>query len=192
MIFQHNYSSQHIRTWLLFLIFYRFTVVFCHVKALVNVAWYGLYFSSQLLLNTFQVESIIIGDQVDGQAKMSKATSKKKFKLSNRRPIEKPADSAGVVNIAFWLEKSTWTPASFTSPSGKDFLLHSRSLHYCSVELQVNRVPFFTAILKDVSGSCPDTRNIPRSTCRTTNKLTTLKKTGKLSFQYRIFPNYKQ
>lgn len=128
MIFQHNYSSQHIRTWLLFLIFYRFTVVFCHVKALVNVAWYGLYFSSQLLLNTFQVESIIIGDQVDGQAKMSKATSKKKFKLSNRRPIEKPADSAGVVNIAFWLEKSTWTLASFTLPSGKDFLLHSKSL----------------------------------------------------------------
>lgn len=76
-------------------------MVFCHIKALVNVAWYGLYFSSQLLLNTFQVESIIIGDQVDGQAKMSKATSKKKFKLSNRRPIEKPADSAGVVNIAF-------------------------------------------------------------------------------------------
>lgn len=81
--------SQHIRTWLLFLIFYRFTVVFCHVKALVNVAWYGFDFSSQLLLNTFQVESIIIGDQVDGQAKMSKATSRKKLRLSHRRSTEK-------------------------------------------------------------------------------------------------------
>lgn len=76
-------------------------MVFCHVKALVNVAWYGFYFSSQLLLNTFQVESIIIGDQVDGQAEMSKTTSKKKFKLSIRRSTEKPADSAGVINTAF-------------------------------------------------------------------------------------------
>lgn len=64
-------------------------MVFCHVKALVNVAWYGFDFSSQLLLNTFQVESIIIGDQVDGQAKMSKATSRKKLRLSHRRSTEK-------------------------------------------------------------------------------------------------------
>lgn len=66
-------------------------MVFCHIQALVNVAWYGFNFSSQLLLNTFQVESIIIGDQVDGQAKMTKATSKKKKtkKQSDRRLIEK-------------------------------------------------------------------------------------------------------
>lgn len=67
-------------------------MVFCHIQALVNVAWYGFNFSSQLLLNTFQVESIIIGDQVDGQAKMTKATLKKKNNpeliLSDRRLTE--------------------------------------------------------------------------------------------------------
>lgn len=87
----------YIRTCLLFLIFYRFAVVFCHIQALVNVAWYGFNFSSQLLLNTFQVESIIIGDQVDGQAEMTKATltkieikrkKKKKEKTRLNRVIE--------------------------------------------------------------------------------------------------------
>lgn len=76
----HHYSARHLPTCLLFLIFYRFTVVFCHIQALVDVAWYGFNFSSQLLLNTFQVESIVIGDQVDGQAKMTKATLAKKPK----------------------------------------------------------------------------------------------------------------
>lgn len=49
-----------------FLIFYRLAVVFCHIQALVNVAWDRFDFCSQLLLNTFQVEAIIICDQVDG------------------------------------------------------------------------------------------------------------------------------
>lgn len=49
-----------------FLIFYRLAVVLCHIQALVNVAWDRLNFCSQLLLNTFQVEAIIICDQVDG------------------------------------------------------------------------------------------------------------------------------
>lgn len=49
-----------------FLIFYRLAVVFCHIQALVNVARDRFDFCSQLLLNTFQVEAIIICDQVDG------------------------------------------------------------------------------------------------------------------------------
>lgn len=49
-----------------FLIFYRLAVVFCHIQALVNVAWDRFDFCSQLLLNTFQVKAIIISDQVDG------------------------------------------------------------------------------------------------------------------------------
>lgn len=59
--------SGQIHTCLLgFLVFYRLAVVFCHIQALVNVAWDRFNFCSQLLLNTFQVESIIICDQVDG------------------------------------------------------------------------------------------------------------------------------
>lgn len=36
-----------------FLVFYRLAVVFCHIQALVNVAWDRFNFCSQLLLNTF-------------------------------------------------------------------------------------------------------------------------------------------
>lgn len=51
-------------------------MVFCHIQALVNVTGDGLDFCPQLLFNTFQVEPIIIGDQVDGQAKVAKSTLK--------------------------------------------------------------------------------------------------------------------
>lgn len=40
-------------------------MVFCHIQALVNITGDGFDFCTQLLLNTFQVESIVIGDQVD-------------------------------------------------------------------------------------------------------------------------------
>lgn len=49
-----------------FIIFYRLAVVFCHIQTLVNVTRDGLNFCPQLLFNTLQVETIVIGDQVDG------------------------------------------------------------------------------------------------------------------------------
>lgn len=49
-----------------FIIFYGFAVVFCHIQTLVNVTRDGLNFCPQLLFNTLQVKTIVIGDQVDG------------------------------------------------------------------------------------------------------------------------------
>lgn len=53
------------------------TVIFCHVQALVDNARDGFDLCSQLLLDPFQVEAVIISDEVDGEAQVSKAPWKK-------------------------------------------------------------------------------------------------------------------
>lgn len=59
------------RSWLDF--FTALAVIFGHVQALVNDAWDGFDLRSQLLLDPFQVEAVIVGDEVDGEAQVSKA-----------------------------------------------------------------------------------------------------------------------
>lgn len=51
-------------SWLDF--FTALTVVLCHVEALVDDARDGLDLRSELLLDPFQVEAVIVGDEVDG------------------------------------------------------------------------------------------------------------------------------
>lgn len=50
------------------------TVIFCHVQALVDDSWDGLDLCSQLLLDPFQVEAIIVSDEVDGESQVSEAS----------------------------------------------------------------------------------------------------------------------
>lgn len=58
-------------SWLDF--FTALAVIFGHVQALVDDAWDGFDLCSQLLLDPFQVEAVIVGDEVDGEAQVSKA-----------------------------------------------------------------------------------------------------------------------
>lgn len=47
-------------------------VKFCHVQALVDIAWDGLDVGDQLVLDALQVVAILGCDQVDGQAQVTK------------------------------------------------------------------------------------------------------------------------
>lgn len=58
-------------SWLDF--FSALAVIFCHVQALVDDARDGLDLCSQLLLDPLQVEAVVVGDEVDGEAQVSEA-----------------------------------------------------------------------------------------------------------------------
>lgn len=48
-------------------------MIFGHIQALVDDAWDGFDLCSQLLLDPFQVEAVIVSDEVDGEAQVSEA-----------------------------------------------------------------------------------------------------------------------
>lgn len=48
-------------------------MIFGHIQALVDDAWDGFDLCSQLLLDPFQVEAVIVSDEVDGKAQVSEA-----------------------------------------------------------------------------------------------------------------------
>lgn len=58
-------------SWLDF--FSALAVIFGHIQALVDDAWDGFDLCSQLLLDPFQVEAVIVSDEVDGEAQVSEA-----------------------------------------------------------------------------------------------------------------------
>lgn len=58
-------------SWLDF--FSALAVIFGHVQALVDDAWDGLDLCPQLLLDPLQVEAVVVGDEVDGEAQVSEA-----------------------------------------------------------------------------------------------------------------------
>lgn len=55
-------------------LFATLAVVLSHIQALVNDTRDGLDLCSELLLDPFQVEAIIVGDQVDGETQVPEAT----------------------------------------------------------------------------------------------------------------------
>lgn len=68
-----SYKSKWVLTGSQLDFFATLTVVLRHVKALVNDARDGLDLCSKLLLDAFQVEAIIVSNQVDGQTQVSEA-----------------------------------------------------------------------------------------------------------------------
>lgn len=84
---RHTHTQTHTQQ-LRLLVLHGFAVVLRHVQALVDVAGNGLDFCAQLLLNTFQVESVIVGNQVDGEAEVAKPTFKER--RSKRNEISVP------------------------------------------------------------------------------------------------------
>lgn len=48
-------------------------MIFGHIQALVDDAWDRFDLCSQLLLDPFQVEAVIVRDEVDGKAQVSEA-----------------------------------------------------------------------------------------------------------------------
>lgn len=81
-------------SWLDF--FTALTVILGHVQALVDDAWDGFDLCSQLLLDPFQVEAVIVGDEVDGEAQVSKAPWMRTPEVSVVESLQQKKSSTGI------------------------------------------------------------------------------------------------